>query len=47
MKGRIVGGKGEVMVKSEGGDEDDYVKVSLEDPSQLMDRDGRVWSDAS
>ena len=44
MKGRIVGGRGEVMVKSEGGDEGDYVKVSLEDPSQLMDRDGRVWS---
>lgn len=46
LKGEIVdtgaGDPNSVTVRSDGAEEP--VEVSLEDPSQLMDRDGRVWS---
>ena len=47
LKGRVVGQEGETgsAVSIKARDEDDEeVEVSLEDPSQLKDRDGRVWS---
>lgn len=43
LKGKVMGeDPGSVMIKPS--EEDEEVEVSLEDPSQLKDRDGRVWS---
>jgi small subunit ribosomal protein S5 len=49
LKGRVIDGKGgsgnnNVMVLKPEGEGEEEVEVSLEDPSQLTDRDGRVWS---